>query len=112
MVCTPRLAQLQRIILAIPALLTWRTPTLTEWILLLAIGLLGYLSQLGNIYAYKYGEASLLAPIEYTRILWATLLGLMVFGDIPTTATIVGALVVVTASAYTIHRERKVSRRT
>lgn len=95
------------LILAAPAYLNWKPPTTVEWALLLGVGITGYLSQLGNIYAYKFGEASLLAPLEYTRILYATLIGLLVFGDLPGLSTVVGATIVVLASGYTLHRERK-----
>jgi len=95
------------VVLAIPAVLTWQPPTPTEWLLLLGVGITGYLSQMCNIYAYKYGEASLLAPLEYTRILYATIIGLIVFGDVPGISTMVGATIVVLASAYTLHRERQ-----
>ncbi len=98
------------VILFIPAMINWKPPTATEWILLLAVGVMGYLSQLCNIYAYKFGEASLLAPLEYTRILYATLIGLIVFGDLPGINTIIGASIVVLASAYTIHRERSLNK--
>jgi len=100
------------VILATPAILNWQPPTPTEWLLLLGIGVTGYLSQLCNVYAYKYGEASLLAPLEYTRILYATLIGLVVFGDLPGAYTVVGATIVILASAYTIHRERKLKNST
>lgn len=99
------------LILAIPAYLYWQTPTITEWILMLLIGVTGYLSQLSNIYAYKFGEASLLAPLEYTRLIYATIIGIVVFGNFPATMTIVGAVIVVAASAYTIHRETKLKTR-
>jgi len=100
------------LVLAIPAIINWQPPTPTEWLLLLGIGITGYLSQLCNVYAYKYGEASLLAPLEYTRILYATVIGLIVFGDLPGVSTVVGAAIVVLASAYTIHRERQLKRST
>jgi len=94
--------------LCIPAIMFWQNPTPLQWLLLLGIGFTGYLSQMCNIYAYKFGEASLLAPLEYTRILYATIIGFVVFSDIPTIATIAGAAVVIFASAYTVHRERQV----
>ena len=97
------------LVLVIPAVLNWQVPTSKEWVLLICVGVTGYLSQMCNIYAYKFGEASLLAPLEYTRILYATLIGLLVFGDVPGITTIVGASIVVMASAYTVHRERKLS---
>jgi len=94
--------------LCIPAIMFWQNPTPLQWLLLLGVGFAGYFSQVCNIYAYKFGEASLLAPLEYTRILYATIIGFIVFSDVPTMATITGAAVVILASAYTVHRERQV----
>lgn len=96
------------LVLCIPAFMFWQNPTPVQWLLLLGVGITGYLSQMCNIYAYKFGEASLLAPLEYTRILYATIIGFVVFSDIPTFATIAGAAVVILASAYTVQRERQV----
>lgn len=90
-----------------PALYFWQTPTAIEWGLMILIGITGWISQLANIYAYKFGEASLLAPIEYTRLIYATLIGIIVFSEFPDQATVFGALIVVLASGYTIHREYK-----
>ncbi|MEM7259479.1 MAG: DMT family transporter [Pseudomonadota bacterium] len=93
------------VVMLVPAMYYWQPPTATEWLLMLMIGLTGWISQLANIYAYKFGEASLLAPIEYTRLIYATIIGVLVFGDFPDIATIIGASIVVLASGYTIHRE-------
>lgn len=99
------------LMLLLPAYYYWQPPTAIEWILMILIGLTGYLSQISNIYAYKFGEASLLAPLEYTRLIYATIIGIVVFGNYPATETIIGAVIVVIASAYTIHRETKLKRR-
>lgn len=98
------------IVMAIPGIYYWQPPTLTQWLILIAIGVTGYWSQMSNILAYKLGEASLLAPLEYTRLIYATLIGIAVFGDYPGKATILGAVIVVAASAYTIHRESKLKK--
>lgn len=96
------------LVLLFPAWHFWQTPTPLQWGLMILVGVTGWVSQLANIYAYKLGEASLIAPIEYTRLIYATLIGVLVFSDFPDTATIAGALVVVLASAYTIHREYQI----
>ena len=93
------------LVLSFPAYFYWQTPTPIEWGLMILVGATGWISQLSNIHAYKLGEASLLAPIEYTRLIYATLIGIVVFSEFPDMATIIGAFVVVLASAYTIHRE-------
>lgn len=98
-------------ILAIPAYLYWQAPTAKEWLLMLLIGVTGYWSQLANIYAYKFGEASLLAPLEYTRLIYATIFGILIFGNYPAAETIIGSTIVVIASAYTIHREATLKRK-
>lgn len=99
------------IVMLVPALYYWQPPTPFEWMLMLMIGVTGWISQLANIYAYKFGEASLLAPIEYSRLIYATAIGIFVFGEFPDTATIIGAMIVVLASGYTIHREYKLKGR-
>ena len=95
------------LVMLMPALYFWQPPTALEWVLLILIGVTGWISQLANIYAYKFGEASLLAPVEYTRLIYATIIGILIFGEFPDNATITGAVIVVLASAYTIQREYK-----
>ncbi len=92
---------------AVPAYIYWVPPTMNEWLLLGAIGIISYGAQMMNIYAYKWGEASLLASLDYVRLLYATLLGFVFFNTLPTIWTGVGAFVIIGASLYTVHRERK-----
>ena len=98
------------LVLMLPGIYFWKAPSAGEWLLLLAVGVTGYWSQMSNILAYKLGEASLLAPLEFTRLIYATIIGIAVFGDYPNKSTVIGALIVVCASAYTIHRESRLKR--
>jgi len=95
------------IIMAVPAIIYWQPPTMTEWFLIAGIGVVSYLGQKANIYAYKWGEASLMASLDYVRLLYATLLGLWLFGHVPDQFTVLGAVVIACASLYTVHREVK-----
>jgi len=95
------------VIVAIPALYAWQPPTAFEWMLLLTIGVVSYGAQLLNIYAYKWGEASVLASLDYVRLLYATLFGFLLFDTLPGLFTWVGAGVIIAASLYTVHRERQ-----
>ena len=90
-----------------PGIYFWVSPTPTEWALLGGLAIASYLGQRFNIYAYKHGEASLLASLDYVRLLWATLLGFMVFGHFPGPATWIGAGVVIAAAIFTIYREAR-----
>ena len=53
------------------------------------------------------GEASLLAPIGYIALIFATLWGFLLFGDLPDQWTVIGALVIVASGVYVWSRERK-----
>jgi drug/metabolite transporter (DMT)-like permease len=56
--------------------------------------------------SFGFADASLLAPIAYTQILWSTLLGAVVFGNLPSVQTCAGGAVIVVGGIYTAHRER------
>ncbi len=95
------------LIMAIPAMIQWVPPTPTEWALLAGIGFVSYFAQKANIYAFSYGEASLLASLDYVRIVYATFFGWVLFSELPQTSTWIGAGIVIIASIYTVHRETK-----
>jgi drug/metabolite transporter (DMT)-like permease len=57
------------------------------------------------IKAYQLAPASLLAPFDYTTLIWATILGFVVFGDLPDGWTILGALIIMSSGLYLIRRE-------
>lgn len=95
------------LIMAIPAFIQWVPPTPTEWALLASIGFVSYFAQKANIYAFSYGEASLLASLDYVRIIYATFFGWILFSELPSVSTWVGAGIIVLASIYTVHRESR-----
>ena len=90
-----------------PAIYFWQWPTLMEWILLIAIGALSVAAQYLNILAMKAGEASAIAPLEYTRLVFTTLLGLWLFMEWPEMRDWIGAIIIVGAALYVLHRERQ-----
>ncbi len=89
----------------------WRTPDLEGWIGFAAMGLVGCLSHFTFIKAFTAANAAVVAPFGYLSLLWATLLGFLLFGELPDTWTIVGALVIVASGLYILHRERTRKRR-
>ena len=93
--------------MALPGIYYWQTPTTAEWALLCGVAVVSYFGQRSNIFAYKHGEASLLASLDYLRLLWATLLGFLVFGHLPGISTWIGASIVVAAAIFTIYREAR-----
>ena len=83
---------------AVPCLWVWIEPTAFEWLLLVIMALLGVLAQSCFIRGYAEGEATLLAPLEYTRLLFAALAGYLLFADVPGIWAIAGAALIIGAS--------------
>jgi drug/metabolite transporter (DMT)-like permease len=95
------------IICTIGVLFFWVTPSIEQW---LVLGLMGFLGALGHylmIKAYKIAPASLLVPFDYTTLIWATILGFAVFGDLPDTWTVLGAIIIMSSGLYLIRRESR-----
>lgn len=89
----------------------WAKPdTALVWCLLLAVGLFGTLGHWLLILAHARAPASLLAPLIYTQLLWSTLLGFLLFGDLPGGWTILGAGIIV-ASGLALLAEDSARRR-
>lgn len=70
--------------------------------------MIGYLSV---IVAMRRGETSFVSPFRYTILLWAILLGVFVFGELPDFWTIVGSIILVITGGYTFYRESKLKKR-
>ena len=87
-----------------PALYYWVTPTWMELGLVLVIGGIMSVMQWLFIQAYKVAEASAIAPIEYVRLLFATILGIIFFSEVPTVWTFLGASIIICSTLYTAHR--------
>jgi drug/metabolite transporter (DMT)-like permease len=88
----------------------WHWPDATSWLLMLATGILGSLAHYGLIRALDYAEASAIQPYSYTLLVWVSLLGAIVFGDIPDHWTMAGAAVIVASGLYTWNRDRRAAR--
>ncbi len=83
----------------------WVTPSWWELGVLILVGVLGGAAQVMLTEAWASAEVSALSPYTYSSLLWAILFGWIAFGDVPGLATIAGALLIVIASLYILHRE-------
>lgn len=83
------------LILAIPAWLVWKPLSGAEWGQFAMVGALGTAGHLLLARAFALAEASALAPIEYTSLVWAVVLGYWFFGDVPTGWVLAGAALIV-----------------
>ncbi len=91
----------------IPAVMAWVAPTPLEWLIVVAISILSFYAQRANIFAYKHGEASLLASLDYVRLLFAAALGYLLFDQLPQLTTWIGAGIIIVAAIFTVYREAK-----
>ena len=90
----------------------WRPVPLESWLLFGVVGALGGLGHLVLIRAYKLAEASALAPFSYSQLVWAMLLGFVMFGDVPDGYMLAGSALLVASGLYVWHRERQLARST
>ncbi|MEA2907413.1 MAG: hypothetical protein QOI12_4800, partial [Alphaproteobacteria bacterium] len=85
----------------------WISPTWPELAALVTIGIFGGLAHLLLTESYRHAPASLVAPFDYTSMLWALLLGFAVFGEVPTALVFLGAGIIAGAGLFVIWRERQ-----
>lgn len=85
----------------------WVSPSPVDWGLLLLVGIWGAAGGYAVIRAYRLGEASMLAPIEYTALIWSIILDILLFQLMPVPAVLIGALIIIAANLYVAHREHQ-----
>ena len=83
----------------------WVMPDFGQWILLVMLGLFASLGHYMLTQAHRMAPAPVLSPFLYTQIIWATLIGFVVFGDVPDAMTIIGGSAVVASGLYVLYRE-------
>jgi drug/metabolite transporter (DMT)-like permease len=80
--------------------LTWVPPAGTDWLFLAATGLFSGLAHFFLIKAFTAAPASRMSPLGYINLIWAAILGLAIFGEVPDPGTIIGAVLIVGGGAY------------
>lgn len=91
-------------------LLASEQPDGREWVLLVAIGVLGTVAHLLMTWSLRYAPSATLAPMQYLEIPFATLIGWLVFRDLPNPLASIGILITVAAGLYIILREQATAR--
>ncbi len=84
----------------IPAFYVWRWPSRVDLLLLIGMGILGTLTQTFYIKSMTAGDASVMAPVDYTRLLFAVLAGWLLFNALPGMMTIVGSIIIIASTLY------------
>ncbi len=94
----------------IPALWVWRTPSYETWGWLVVIGLAGTLAQLALTQALKEGETTVVLPFDFLKLIWVSIFGFWLFGEVADLWTWIGAAIIIASAFYMAHREKKASR--
>ena len=82
-------------------------PTGPELAALIAVGLCGGIAHILLTESYRLAPASLVAPYDYTSMIWAFLLGYVFFGELPTVFVFAGAAIIAGAGLFVLWRERQ-----
>ena len=85
----------------------WVTPQGIDWLIVAVLAGAGSLAQFSLAQAFRYGEVSQLAPLEYGALVWATLFGFVFWRELPSAVVLAGVAIIVASSAYVAHREAK-----
>jgi drug/metabolite transporter (DMT)-like permease len=93
-----------------PALFVWRTPAFPDLLLLSAMGVLGVITQACYIRGMSEGDAAVMAPIDYTRLVFAVALGYFLFNELPNRMTLLGAGVIIGSTIYITWREARLGK--
>lgn len=84
----------------------WLPVRREDWWLILGLGIAGTIGQYAVTEAFRLGEASLIAPLEYTALIWGVILDLSLWGVLPDSITWVGAAIIVASGLYLLRREK------
>lgn len=87
----------------------WDPVSQADWIIMLILSASGMLGHFLLIKCYEVAEASAVQPFAYLQLIWASIIGIIIFGEQITTNVFIGACIIVGAGLFTLWRERKVS---
>jgi drug/metabolite transporter (DMT)-like permease len=94
-----------------PALYVWQWPQGNAWLVLLLIGISGTFAQILLAESLKTAETTVVLPFDFLKVVWASMLGYMLFAEVPTLYTWIGAAIIFISSFYVAYREQQLARR-
>ena len=87
----------------------WDPVSKSDWSIMLLLSASGVVGHYLLIKCYEVAEASAVQPFAYLQLIWASMIGIIIFGEQITTSVLIGACIIVGAGLFTLWRERKVS---
>ena len=96
------------VVLIVPAIFVWTTPSWSDLVLLLLVGVFGAANASFNVFALRAGEATAVSPFDYTRLIFATLIGVLLFSEVPDAWFWLGSAMIIAANLYIVRDRRPV----
>ncbi|MCH9669852.1 MAG: DMT family transporter [Gammaproteobacteria bacterium] len=90
---------------AIPAWAVWKAPTFSELAIIALMGLFSAWGQTCMVHGLRAADATIVVPLDYTRLLYAAIIGFFVFSEVPSWSTWVGGAIIVSSTLYIALRE-------
>ncbi len=94
----------------IPALFVWRWPTGQELLLLFLVGAIASSAHFAMTQAFRHADTTAVMPFDYTRLVWASILGFILFAEVPSLLTLLGGLIIAASATYIAFREAQVGK--
>jgi drug/metabolite transporter (DMT)-like permease len=94
------------------ALFVWEWPTWPQLGVLVLAGIVGTASIMAFVQAIKIGETNVVMPLDFSKLVWASLIGFVIFAEVPTIYTWIGATMIFVAALYIAYRESQAVRGT
>lgn len=88
----------------------WQMPNLSQFLLLMLLGCLGSIGQVLFTEAFRHADTGVMMPLEFTKLIFAALLGFAIFGQVPDIYTWLGGSVIFASTCYIAYREHKLSK--
>jgi drug/metabolite transporter (DMT)-like permease len=95
-------------LLSIPG---WRPLQWSDWPWIVILGVTGTFGQLMLVGAFKRASAAVIAPFDYTHMIWAVIYGYLFWGHLPGASTWIGTAIIVSSGLYIIFREHRIRQR-
>jgi drug/metabolite transporter (DMT)-like permease len=95
--------------LIVPLILTWQSPTMAEWGMLLLIGIVATLGQWSFVAAYRHAEAARLVPLDFLRLVLISTAGLVFFNEQLEPSLVIGMIIIVLTTLYTVRANARLA---
>lgn len=96
---------------AIAASFVWVWPSWSDLFWLMAVGCTATFGQLAYVQSFRLAEMSAVLPLDFSKLIWSSMIGFLIFSEVPHLLAVVGGTIIFAAGAYITIREAQVARR-